>query len=86
MPRDIRYHCIVHGPFLASVLVKAGIKAPPLAVCPRCRLDMPRAHKQTRSNRTISVKGETAALLRAESKRRGVPIRRLIDEYTRDIK
>lgn len=84
MPRNVRFMCRTDGPFLVSY--RFPTLAPMRAVCPKCSGDSPRAHRQRRSTKSISVKPEVAELLQAESKRRGVPMRQLIEEYTRDIK
>lgn len=71
MPRTVRFMCRTDGPFLVSY--RFPTLAPMRAVCPKCSGDSP-------------VKPEVAELLQAESKRLGVPMRQLIEEYTRDIK
>lgn len=86
MPRDVRYHCYRHGPFLVSWRVAPGNKSPRRYWCPQCKWFAPRVHRSYVGGRSISIRGDTFARLKTESERRGVPMRQLIDEYTRDIK
>lgn len=85
MTRDIRYTCKRHGPFLVATVVGPGRKAPTRARCPQCHKLSFRVHRRKPGGVAISVRGPTRALLKAESERRGVPMARLIDEYTKDI-
>jgi LDH2 family malate/lactate/ureidoglycolate dehydrogenase len=84
--RSVRYHCLTDGPFLVSCQVSKGNVAPTTARCPICRTYQWRTHRRKPGGKSISVPGETFERLKAEAARRGVPIRRLVEEYTRDVK
>lgn len=83
--RDIRYTCKQHGPFLSAAEVGPNRKAPSRARCPQCRKLSFRVHRRKPGGVAISVRGPNRALLKAESERRGVPMRQLVEEYTKDI-
>ena len=86
MPRDVRYFCLTHGPFIVSCDVRPGRMAPKRARCPVCKRLVLRVHRRKPGGVAVSVRGETYERLKAESTRRGVPMKKLIEEYTRDIK
>lgn len=85
MTRDVRYTCSHHGVFLVSATVGPNRKAPSTARCPHCNRVAVRTHRRKPGGVAISVRGPIRDLLKAESERRGVPMARLIDEYTKDI-
>lgn len=84
MPRTVRFMCHTDGPLLVSH--RFPTLAPMRAVCPKCGGESPRARRPRRGTKSISVRAETLELLKAESKRTGKWVRKLVEEYTRDIK
>lgn len=46
MPRDVRYYCLTHGPFIVSCNVGPGRMAPKRARCPSCRRLVLRIHRR----------------------------------------
>lgn len=86
MPQAVSYTCVGHGKIWISYNIGPGRKAPERSMCPFCLRTMLRTYRRGANGLSVSVRGEVFDRLKAESYRRGVPMRQLIEEYTRDIK